>query len=269
MSHEMRTPLATCVYFLQQIMLLLNSPPPLVLRYLQLLLSQLTFTQSFVEDLLDYRQLKDGVFSLLNEPFDPNTIIKLVISIFKTQVDSRRLEITHTVETDLKLPRGQESPDPHQLRHLSERDHDQAESSRLPTLIGDKRRFKQILINLVKNAIKFTQNGSIKLKSQYNYDIGCLVLHVEDTGSGIAPEDLSLLFNRFGKLHRTASMNNDGIGLGLTIVKQIVETSRGFIDVESEGINQGSTFFLTMEMKVASQIYGMIGDNNDNLFDAI
>ena len=71
----------------------------------------------------------------------------------------------------------------------------------------------------MKNAIKFTTQGSIKIKSQYNEEIGHLVMHVEDTGCGIAPDDLSLLFSRFGKLHRSVNMNSDGIGLGLTIVK--------------------------------------------------
>ena len=90
-------------------------------------------------------------------------------------------------------------------------------------LIGDERRFKQVLINLVKNALKFTNKGSIKIKASYNMLLQSIVVHIEDTGAGIKKEDFHKLFTRFGKLERTASMNSEGIGLGLTIVQQILE----------------------------------------------
>ena len=82
---------------------------------------------------------------------------------------------------------------------------------------------KQVLLNLVKNAQKFTHKGFIKIKANYDARHDDLIVHVEDSGAGIAQEDIPKLFNRFGKLHRTAQMNHEGIGLGLTIVKQIVE----------------------------------------------
>ena len=89
-------------------------------------------------------------------------------------------------------------------------------------MIGDERRFTQVLINLTKNAIKFTQNGHVKIKAWYKSDTELLFVEVEDTGIGIAAEDLPKLFNKFGVLARTAEMNHEGIGLGLTIVRQIV-----------------------------------------------
>ena len=75
-----------------------------------------------------------------------------------------------------------------------------------------------------------------------------LVVHVQDTGAGIATRDLPRLFTRFGKLHRTANMNHDGIGLGLSIVKRIVEQSGGKISVHSEGPGLGSLFCFSMQM---------------------
>ena len=63
----------------------------------------------------------------------------------------------------------------------------------------------------------------------------CLIVHVEDTGVGIEADDISKLFSKFGKLHRTADINSEGLGLGLTIVKQIVEAGGGKVNVESEG----------------------------------
>ena len=75
------------------------------------------------------------------------------------------------------------------------------------------------MLNLVKNAQKFTHKGSIKIKAKYDIRHDDLIVYVQDTGAGIAQEDIPKLFNRFGKLHRTAEMNHEGIGLGLTIVK--------------------------------------------------
>ena len=72
---------------------------------------------------------------------------------------------------------------------------------------------------------------------------------MKDTGVGIASEDLPKLFNRFGKLQRTAQMNSEGIGLGLNIVKQIIELSSGEISVHSDGLGKGSTFTFSMKMK--------------------
>ena len=103
----------------------------------------------------------------------------------------------------------------------------------LPKLIGDERRLKQVIINLVRNAIKFTSTGSIKLEAHYKD--GMLHAKVTDTGVGIEDEEIKLLFNRFGKLQRTARMNSEGLGLGLTIVQQIVNLAGGAVTVDSEG----------------------------------
>ena len=70
--------------------------------------------------------------------------------------------------------------------------------------MGDKRRFQQVLINLVKNAIKFTHRGKIQIKAWYNLPLSSLIVHITDDGVGIAREDFPTLFTRFGKLHRTA-----------------------------------------------------------------
>jgi len=83
------------------------------------------------------------------------------------------------------------------------------------------------LINLVRNAIKFTSLGLVEIRANYDCQSHQLFVSVTDTGTGIAKNDLPVLFSKFGKLQRTASMNDTGIGLGLTIVKQIVEKSQG------------------------------------------
>ena len=78
-----------------------------------------------------------------------------------------------------------------------------------------------------------------------------MIVHVQDSGVGIEAEDIPKLFSKFGKLHRTADINSEGIGLGLTIVKQIIEASGGKVTVESEGLGKGSLFIFSMMMKRA------------------
>ena len=99
----------------------------------------------------------------------------------------------------------------------------------LPMLIGDVRRFQQVLINLVKNALKFTKQGRIEIEASYSDPLSSIIVLVRDSGVGIDSKDFKKLFTRFGKLHRTSEMNSEGIGLGLTIVKNIVEKGGGKI----------------------------------------
>ena len=82
---------------------------------------------------------------------------------------------------------------------------------------------------MVKNALKFTKQGQIEIIASYSDPLGSIVVFVRDSGVGIASEDFKKLFTRFGKLHRTSELNSEGIGLGLTIVKNIVEKSGGKI----------------------------------------
>ena len=109
-------------------------------------------------------------------------------------------------------------------------------------------------MNLVKNALKFTKRlGVIQVKAWYEkLPKQMLCVEVSDTGLGIAAQDMASLFNRFGKLQRTAELNNEGIGLGLTIVQQIVESASGTVTVQSPGVGLGSTFSFTMQLDPAT-----------------
>ena len=122
-------------------------------------------------------------------------------------------------------------------------------NEQLPRLYGDSRRFLQILINLVKNALKFTENGRIAIIAQYDFEKSELRVEVKDTGAGIAAEEMPRLFQKFGKLNRTAEQNSTGIGLGLFIVRQIVESAGGEISVTSKGVGEGCKFAFTMIMR--------------------
>ena len=121
--------------------------------------------------------------------------------------------------------------------------------------MGDKRRFQQVLINLIKNAIKFTHRGQIQIKAWFNVPLSSLIVHIVDDGVGIASEDFPTLFTRFGKLNRTAEQNSTGIGLGLMIVKQIVEKNGGKIEVHSDGIGKGTCMMFSMKMELVPESY--------------
>ena len=133
--------------------------------------------------------------------------------------------------------------------------------------MGDERRLKQILLNFVKNAKKFTRSGSITLTAGYNAEEQRLTIYVKDTGVGIAKSDMPKLFSRFGKLKRTAKMNNEGIGLGLTIVKSIVNKNGGKVYAHSDGKNKGSTFGVQLLMPLANDIKESAKSNSDSDID--
>ena len=157
---------------------------------------------TFVDDLLALKQMQSNRLTLVLQSFDPNQLFGLLGDIFQKQALMQKIK--------LKLPVS------NQTRNL--RDGRQS-TWPLPFLIGDEKRLRQVLINLVKNALKFTrQQGSVIVIPYYDPYTEMLTVDVRDTGVGIAEEDLPQLFTRFGKLHRTATMNSEGIGLGLTIV---------------------------------------------------
>ena len=127
----------------------------------------------------------------------------------------------------------------------------QAMESRLPHLIGDERRLTQVLINLVKNALKFTRKGAIGVQVGFNPIEEELILHVEDSGVGISRSDFNKLFTRFGRLESSSPINPDGVGLGLEIVQRVVDANQGQIEVLSDGPGKGTLFILSMKMRFA------------------
>jgi CheY-like chemotaxis protein len=128
-------------------------------------------------------------------------------------------------------------------------------SSSIPQfLIGDPNRLRQILNNLISNAIKFTENGEINIavkKASNSKDEIELKFAVSDTGIGIAPEELSRLFKSFSQIENAFTKQYGGTGLGLVISKQLVEMMGGRIEVDSEK-GKGSTFYFFLKFKVGS-----------------
>ena len=116
-------------------------------------------------------------------------------------------------------------------------------------LYGDQIRLKQVLINLVKNALKFTQGDAIKIVAAYDHSSELLKCQVIDNGLGFNDEEKQKIFLVFGKAERTSKANAEGVGFGLVICKKIVERSGGTISAFSAGENMGATFSFTMKMQ--------------------
>ncbi len=117
-------------------------------------------------------------------------------------------------------------------------------------IIIDEQRVKQVLINLIQNALKFTFQGFIQVVLAFELYPTILKFTVKDTGIGIRPEDKDKLFKLFGKIETTASINTSGIGLGLSICMKIVEAFGGYIFLERDQPFQiGSAFTFTIPIQ--------------------
>src|SRR3974390_1553355 len=120
----------------------------------------------------------------------------------------------------------------------------------LPVARGDDRRLTQVLLNLVGNAIKFTDQGEVAIKASATN--GAYTLSVCDTGPGIAPNDQAKIFEEFQQADSSATKKKGGTGLGLSIARRIIELHGGKIWVESE-IGKGATFSINLPVKVEQQ----------------
>jgi signal transduction histidine kinase len=130
--------------------------------------------------------------------------------------------------------------------------------SNLPGIInGDMDRINQILVNLVNNAIKFTENGSVHVKLFYPYE-SKWAIEVSDTGVGIPDTEMPYVFDTFRQVEGTATRVHGGFGLGLSIVKQLVNLMNGEIRVRSI-LGQGTTFIVTLPLAISEPI-SRIGD---------
>ena len=168
------------------------------------------------------------------ELYDPNKVIEFVRRMMQIEAEAKSIKITYQFK--LKKPISTENKGGIWfLQNIP--------SKQLPIIEGCSMHLKQILINLVKNAIKFTESqGQIKITATFDFDESQLEVEVADNGVGIEKQDLDRLFKTFGKLRATEEMNSQGIGLGLMISKSLVEAYGGNINVSSPGKHQGSTF---------------------------
>ena len=210
MSHELRTPLNSIIGFsgilLQEKVGPLNEEQR---KQLNIVKGSSSHLLDLINDVLDISKIESGHLKISPESFNLELWAGMAVSALKPLADKKGLALHHEIEADL------------------------------PEVFGDKRRIEQILINLINNAIKFTDSGGVNV---YCYaDEAFLVMKVVDTGIGIKEEDFDTIFSTFRQVEREATKNIEGTGLGLSICKKLAELMGGSIRVEST-VGKGSSF---------------------------
>lgn len=181
---------------------------------------------SIINDILDFSKIDTGRMEIVEEEYEPMSVVNDVVNMIYSRLEDKDVRIL--IDIDPMIPQ---------------------------VLIGDIVRLKQVILNLMGNAVKFTEYGFITLKMsarKTEYGVN-LKVSVKDTGIGIKPNDRDNLFTEFKAMDtHKKSGGSDGTGLGLIISKRIVELMHGFMNVESR-YNAGSTFYFTIPQKVANE----------------
>ncbi len=218
-SHEIRTPLNAVIGF-AELLREGNVPPAEMKEDLESIAFSGNALLQLVNDVLDLSKLEAGQMEILPEPADFAKLGSEVMRVFAQRAAERKVRLIIDI------------PD-------------------LPMLALDKLRIRQILFNLIGNAVKFTPSGSITLRARFtpaaDAASGELLFSVTDTGIGISPADQNRLMEPFVQLSRVRSGNaaENGTGLGLSISKRLVEKMGGFLGIESR-VGKGSTFFVRL-----------------------
>jgi signal transduction histidine kinase len=210
-SHELKTPLNSILGWARMLKAG-DLDEDQVKKALGTIIKNSETQNRLIEDLLDVARIISGKLVLEFEPVDPAELVHDAIESVKPLAQAKQIEITEDVTGD-------------------------ASSF---TILGDRNRLMQVFSNLLTNAVKFTHEGGL-IEVSMNADDAHLNVSVKDNGIGIKPEFLPKVFERF-RQDVSVTTRNGGLGLGLAIVRQLVEMHGGSVRVKSEGVNKGSEF---------------------------
>lgn len=222
MSHELRTPLNAIIGYSEMILEDYRDEKVLdeqqAIEDLQRILSSGRHLLQLINDVLDLAKIESGNMTVFNETFDCVEIIKELLKTMRPT--AKKNGNTLVLET----------------------------SENVPKIHNDAVKFRQLFLNLLSNACKFTSDGKITVLVTFNQQNRHLVFHVTDTGIGMTPSQLNRIFEAFVQADSSTSKKYGGTGLGLSICKQFVELMDGTLDVTSAQ-GQGTTFSVTLPTK--------------------
>ena len=220
MSHELRTPMNAIMGF-SQLLLRQSQLRPAQLEMVDRILNNAKNLLALINDILDLSRIEAGRLELRLDRFNLHDLVNSTTSELRSLADQKQLLLDVT-------------------SHLDD-----------PIVINDSVRLRQVLVNLLSNAIKFTDIGVVEVEVWGLAD-DRLVISVRDTGIGIAPEDLTRIFDEFHQLDQSTTRRHAGTGLGLAITKWLVQMMGGTIRVESQ-LGEGSTFRVELPRRVERQ----------------
>lgn len=224
MSHEFRTPLSSVIGFAEQLEQAgLNKEQ---MEYLSGIIFSSEILLTTVNDILDLSKLEAGKMNFMYETFDPRETLKQTLRAFEGMANEKKIVIKYSPVSTEKL------------------------------LKGDEIRLRQILNNLMSNAVKYTNKGSISIKAGLKEDTSgkaILEVSVRDTGIGIPAANLSEIFNEYTRVHtETSSRWVLGTGLGLPVTKRLIDYLGGNIQVKSD-LGKGSEFVFRIPYDIATE----------------
>jgi signal transduction histidine kinase len=220
LAHELRNPLAPIRNSLQ-ILRMTTGTDPTGQRVCEMMDRQVTHMVRLVDDLMEISRITRGLVELHREDTDLATVIRSAVETSKPLIDANQHQLA------ISLP-----PDPVPLQ-------------------GDVVRLGQVFSNLLNNAAKYTESGG-QIWLQAKRERNEVVISVRDTGIGLAPEELPVVFDMFMQVDRSTNRSQGGLGIGLTLVKNLIELHGGTIMASSSGRGQGSEFTVRLPINPAA-----------------
>ncbi len=221
MSHEIRTPMNGVMGMIE--LSLMNPLDDETREYLGIAQSSATTLLAILNDILDVSKIEAGKMQIESVPFEPATLITDVVRLMTPAMNDKGLQPNLSLPADLP-----------------------------ETLLGDPLRIRQILLNLLGNAVKFTHTGEVAVNAEIRQKSAStltLAIAVRDTGIGIPADRLQAIFQAFSQADNSTTRQFGGTGLGLTISRQLVHLMGGEISVTSEP-GQGSCFRFTLPLRL-------------------
>ncbi len=231
MSHEIRTPMNAIIGMDE--MILRESVSDRVRKYAMDIQSAGKTLLSIINDILDLSKIESGKMELIPVEYSFASVMNDVVNMTMNKALEKGLKYSLNVSEDI------------------------------PSVMkGDEIRIRQVILNLINNAIKYTPEGSVSVKVSYEKETHMLKLTVSDTGIGIKEEDFNKLFGSFERLEEDKNRNIEGTGLGLNITKRLVGMMEGTIEVKST-YGEGTTFTTQMRQEIIDET--PVGDFAKNL----